>query len=288
MPGQPLRIRALGPLEVEREGSVRRLEDWPSRRALRLFQLLLVHRFRWVPQEQILEALWPGADPQRSRGSLRQSIFQLRRCLDAGGGASHVQHRQEACRLDPGAGHRYDVADFEAALELAEAARRRQDGPAAEAALREAIGLYRGDFLSESPYEEMAVLEREALRDRFLRALERLLAQLAAAERWAELPPLCRLGLRTDPYAEALHWHLIHAQYRLGRLPDAVADYRRYEQLMLRDLDLPASPRLRSLAEQIKGPLPPPVPTAAAGPAPPPRRPSPGTPPVPRRRGADR
>ncbi len=284
-PSQALQIRALGPLEIERAGHCLRLEDWPSRRALRLCQLLLVHRFRWVPQEQVLEALWPGADPQRSRGSLRQSIFQLRRLLDAGGGPSHVQHRQEACRLDPGSGHRYDVLDFEAALAAAEAARRRNEVRAAEVSLRAALALYRGDFLMESPYEEMAVLEREGLRDRCLRALERLLALLATAERWGELPALCRRGMALDPFGEGLHWHLIQAQFRLGQRREAVADYQRYERLMLQELDSPPSPRLCKLAEQLNRPEPPPAPAVPPAPG---RDRVPAGPPSPRRRGADR
>ncbi len=284
-PSQPLGISALGPLEIERAGDRLRLEDWPSRRALRLFQLLLVHRFRWVPQEQVLEALWPGGDPQRSRGSLRQSIFQLRRFLDAGAGPSHVQHRQEACRLDPGAGHRYDVFGFEAALAAAESARR-QDEAAAESSLRAALALYRGDFLMESPYEELAVLEREGLRDRYLRALERLLAQLARAARWSELPPLCRQGLQQDPFAEGLHWHLVQAEFQLGQRREALADYQRYERLMIQELDLPPSPRLRTLAERISRPEPPP--SSPAAPAPLPRAGAPAGPPSPRKKGADR
>jgi len=285
-PGHALHIRALGPLEVELGERVLRLEDWPSRRALRLFHLLLVQRFRWVPQEQVLEALWPGADPQRSRGNLRQSIFQLRRLLDRGEGPSDVQDRQEACRLDPGSGHHYDVTEFEAALAAAEAARRREDPKALEASLRAALALYRGDFLAESPYEEMAVLEREGLRDRYLRALERLLVLLARGERWAELPPLCRQGLERDPYAEGLHWHLIEAKRRLGQRREALADYQRYERLLIAELDLPPSPRLQALAEQLRRPVGPP--TEGAGPSPLPHERGPSTPPSPRRRGADR
>ncbi|MBM4116591.1 tetratricopeptide repeat protein [bacterium] len=287
-PGHSLHVRALGPLEIERGEDCLRLEDWPSRRALRLFQLLLVQRFRWVPQEQILEALWPEADPQRSRGNLRQSIFQLRRLLDRDEGPSHVQHRQEACRLDPGAGHRYDVAEFEAGLAAAEAARRRDDAKGLEAALRAALALYRGDFLAESPYEEMAVLEREGLRDRFLRALERLLGLLAKGERWAELPVLCRQGLERDPYAEGLHWHLIEAQRRLGQRREALADYQRYERLLIEELDLPPSPRLRELGERLRRPDAPPASPTGAGPSPPSRGPGPSSPPSPRRRGAGR
>jgi len=285
-PSQPLQIRALGPLEIERAGAWLRLEDWPSRRALRLFQLLLVHRFHWVPQEQLLEALWPEGDPQRGRGNLRQSIFQLRRLLDIGGGPSHVQHRQEACRLDPGSGHRYDVFEFEAGLAAAEAARRRNDIAAAELSLRAALAQYRGDFLAESPYEELAVQEREGLRDRYLRALERLLALLAEAGRWGELPALCRQGLRLDPYCEGLHWHLVQAEYGLGQRREALVDFQRYERLMLQELGVAPSPRLQALAERLSRREPPPVPMAEQ--TPPRRDPGPAGPPSPRRRGADR
>ena len=56
----------------------------------------------------------------------------------------------------------------------------------------------------------------------------------------------------------------------LGRLDEGAAalvraDYQRYERLMIQELDLPPSPRLRTLAERISRPEPPPGPPGRAG-----------------------
>lgn len=254
-PARPLAVSALGALSVERAGRRLGLADWKSARALRLFQLLLVHRFRWVPRDQLMETLWPEATPVKAANNLRQTIHVLRRILEPDGDAArdsrHVLVRHEACRLEPGDGAAYDVLDFEAALDEAERLWNLGRRDEAEAPLRRAAALYRGDFLAETPYEEFAVEERERLHDRMLRGRARLLAVLAAAERWEELVPLCRRVLAMDPYREDFHWHLVRAHERLGNRREALAAYHHYEAFMARELDLLPSPRMRSLADQV-------------------------------------
>jgi len=255
IPGAPLEIRALGPLCVSLPGRELRFEQWKSRRALRLFQLLLVHRFRWVPQDVALEALWPDADPRKAKVNLRQSIYLLRKVLEPGLEEArlsrYVRYRNEACRLEPGEGHSYDVAEFEELLRQVDVHWNAGERSKAKPQLREALLRYGGDFLAESPYEELAVLEREQLRDRCLRSLHRLLDIHAEEEGWEEQPALCRRGLALDPYSEEIYWHLVHAQFRLGHRHEALADFHRYEEMMIREMDLLSSARMKALAEKV-------------------------------------
>jgi len=253
-PAVPLRLRALGPLEVGIGDRVVSRGDWRSRRALRLLQLLLVHQFRWVPVDQVLEALWPDGDPRRGRNNLRQTLLLLRRVLEPGrpgAAAVYVRHHGEACRLDPGEGHTYDVTAFTQAADRAAAARRNGDDAAALELLAEACRLYRDDFLSASPYEEFTVPERERLRERFRRVLQHRLELLAARERWSELVPVARRGLERDPFAEECHYHLVHGLYRLGSRREALDAYHRYAAVMDRELGLLPARRMRDLAERI-------------------------------------
>lgn len=253
-PMHPLRIQALGPLVVTVEGPAARTVAWRSRRARRLFEFLLVQRFRWVPRDVVLEALWPDVDPERAHNSFRQTIHLLRRALEPDlrrtADSRYVTCRGEGCQLQPGEGHIYDVARLEALLDEATA---RQRGPAAakaEPLLGRAIELYRGDFLADSPYEEYATVERERLRDRFVRAIHALLAFRREARRWEEVIPLCRRGLAADSYDEVCYEHLLRAHLQLRNRHEALAAYHQYETLMRREVGSPPSPRLRALANQ--------------------------------------
>ena len=251
----PMKIRALGQLEVEVGPVGLTHGTWHSARALRLFLLLLVHRFRWVPWDVLLDTLWPEAEPEKALNNLRQSIHVLRRTLEPGlprtQPSRYIRFHNEACRLDPGEGRAYDVEDFEAALQKGERlwhAGRRAD---ARAPLLEAVSRYRGDFLTESPYEEFAAAEREHLRDRALRAIERLLEVRAAAREWEELALLSRRGLALDPYRESHYQHLVLAHLHLGHRREALAGYHEYEAMMINEMGLPPSERMKALAERV-------------------------------------
>ncbi len=253
-PSAPMRVLALGPLLVDLGDHELPFGQWKSKRALRLFQLLLSRRFRWIPQEQILDQLWPDADPKKAKNNLRQSVFLLRKALEPeieeARKSHYVRHRNEACRLEPGESHYYDVAEFETLLDEAETFWKEGGREKAAPLYERALELYRGDFLSESPYEEIAVEEREYLRDRCRRAIARLLEAHEAVGRHDRVPALCRRGLSMDPYEENFHRHLVSAQIALGNRREALEDFHRYEQVMIRELDLMPSARMQELADK--------------------------------------
>lgn len=253
-PAVPLRVHALGSCHVWIGDVLIERDRWRSARAARLFQFLLVQRARWVPRDVLIEALWPGADPSRAENNLRQSIHLLRKTLEPElvetRHSRYVLFRGEACKLDLGEGGQSDIESFERLIR--EADRRLDEGRhrKAERALREAIDLYKGDLLEESPYEEFLAAAREDLRDRHLRALEKLVRLLDANRRHEEIVPICRRGLSRDPYSEDFAWHLIHALLRLGNRREAIEAYHRYEKLLVQELDVLPSQRMKALAAQ--------------------------------------
>lgn len=254
-PASPLAITALGPLTVTAGERTLTLAQWRSARSRRLFQLLLVHRFRWVPRDEVIEALWPEVDPEKSVNNLRQAIHLLRKLFEPGldkpGNSAYIRYRNEACRLEGGDGCFYDVAELEQALQQGEQLWNRGHRTDARPHFERVAELYNGSFLEESPYEDFAALERERLRDCFLRGLARLIELGAGVEDWAGVAPLCRRGLEQAPYQEDLHWHLVHALHRLGSRHEALAAYHEYEKAMVRELDLLPSARMQDLVRAV-------------------------------------
>lgn len=254
-PPAPLEIRTLGPFEVT--AGPRRLThaDWKSARALRLFLLLLHHRFRWVPREALIESLWPETDPARGWNSLRQSVHLLRGALEPGLAAAqpsrYVRVRHEACRLDPGEAYRYDVEELESALQQAERLWNAAPSERSRVALQEALARYTGEFLAEYPYEEFAATDREYLRERVLVAVARLLDLLAGARDWTGLEVESRRALLLDPCRESHHRHLVMARLRLGHRREALAACDAYEAKVVREMGLPPSARMRALTEEV-------------------------------------
>jgi LuxR family transcriptional regulator, maltose regulon positive regulatory protein len=255
-PVRPLHIVTLGPFGV-RVGDEPVPDDrWRSARARRLFQYLLVEKFRWVTHDQIMETLWPEADPDKARGSLWQSVFRLRRVLEPDlqelRVSRYVRASEDSYRLEPGDGSTCDALEFEDSIRKADRLAAARRGRAAEALYRRALDLYQGEFLAESPYEEFAASERERLRDLLVRASVRLSDLYASSRQWAECIPICRSALGEDPYNEELHYHLLRAQVSLGHRKEALDVYREFEARMAGELNLVPSSRMQALVEQIR------------------------------------
>jgi len=250
----PLHARGLGPWRLSVGDQLLPPEAWKSGRALKLLHFLLVQRSRWVPKEVILEAIWPGSAPSKAENNLRQTIHLLRRALEPPGADPrsfrYVRFRNDACQLDLGEGGSFDADVFQRRVHEGNALLDRSRPGEAEAMLRSAIDLYGGDLLEEYPYEEFLESAREDLRDRYLRALEKLIAICSRGSRWDDVIPLCRRGLARDPYSDPFAWNLIHALLRRGDRTEALKVYRRFEESLTAEFDLLPSARLRELAER--------------------------------------
>jgi len=170
----PWRLELLGWLRAERAGVV--VSRFRTRKVAALLGWLAHHRDRSHAREALIEMLWPGAEPARGRNNLSQALSALRHDLSgpgAGGGAAVLEADRTSVRLAPAA-FTTDVADLEAA---ARAAGRAAPGAAERlAALERVLSLYRGELLPGF-YEPWVLVERERLRDAFLRAALDLMSE---------------------------------------------------------------------------------------------------------------
>src|SRR5690242_12106599 len=82
-----LYICLLGPLVVRRGEQSLPDSAWRSRQERRLLGILLVARGARVPQERLIEWLWPDADRSAGATTLRSAISGLRHTLEPESGA---------------------------------------------------------------------------------------------------------------------------------------------------------------------------------------------------------
>jgi DNA-binding SARP family transcriptional activator len=198
-----LRIRALGPMQLEVGGAV--LDgDWLGHRPGQVLKYLVAARGRPVGSEELLRAFWPQPGGSPAATNVRQAVHALRDRLEPRR-ERQIQSRYVAGRRGGG----YELTDgavlvdadaFAAAADSGLSALRDGDTARAVAALTRASALYRGDFLADEPDAEWAMPERDRLRSlagRVLRSLAGLNVRAgeldAASEhlhRLAELEPL--------------------------------------------------------------------------------------------------
>jgi predicted ATPase/DNA-binding SARP family transcriptional activator len=202
-PASRLRVRALGTIEIERDG-----EPVEGERRARELLLFLLTQPKGATKEQIGAALWPGTDAARLRNNFHVTLHRLRKML---GGAEWIAIEDEVYCID----HKNVDFDVEAFQSEARAAIRSGDA----ARIARTAALYRGDFMENTSaagwHEEL----RDELRDLYAEILR-------ASGAWERLFAL-------DPTNEESTKNLIEALAKRGDREGAARVYRQHADALL-------------------------------------------------------
>jgi DNA-binding SARP family transcriptional activator len=218
-----LRIFALGRLRVAGpEGPL--AQDWLGQRPGQLLRFLVCQRHRIAPADVIAEAMWPypGAGAPIT---VRCLVHALRARLEpgrAGNALSPVVCHRGGYALD----HDQvwiDVDEFEREATSGLAALATGDRARARECLERAVDLYEDDLLTDEPYADWVLVERERLRALAADAL-RALAELCAEEPHAAAGYLERLS-ELEPFDDDVERQLLSAWLRMGRKSRAARHY---------------------------------------------------------------
>jgi DNA-binding SARP family transcriptional activator/pimeloyl-ACP methyl ester carboxylesterase len=199
-----------------------------------------------VSVDALIDALWGDSPPATARKTIQTYVKNIRRAC----GPDAVATVESGYTLAVGA-EDVDVARFRSLVHSGEAALR--SGATAEAceALREAVGLWRGDPLPGLASHTGLAIAVVRLREEYLSALEaRFSAELAAgvdSDLVGELEAL----VREHPFRERLWAHLMLALYRSGRQADALSAFQRVREVLREELGLEPGGTLQRLESAI-------------------------------------
>ncbi len=145
------------------------------RRALALLLYLATRPSMTATREQVLESLWPEADPESATNSLHQTLFFLRRDIepwfDEDTSFTYVSNEGDLVWLDD-----HLVAGVSATFVARVASLPLTASPQARAA---ALEMYTGKFAPEFEYEDWAMAWRDRLHAQFL-----ALGELHVRDQW--------------------------------------------------------------------------------------------------------
>jgi basic membrane lipoprotein Med (substrate-binding protein (PBP1-ABC) superfamily)/DNA-binding SARP family transcriptional activator len=240
-------FRILGPIEVASERST---ADLGPRKQRALLAVLILHAGELVPVDRLVDLVWGDDPPRTAPHSIQIYISELRRALDPLGEADVLLTRPPGylLRIDPQA---IDARWFERLVR--EGTQALEEGLLAqgEAAITEALELWRGPPLSDFPYEEFAQAEIRRLQGLRLGALESLAAAKLEARRAQEAVGLAEVVIQADPLRERAREVQMLALYRTGRHAEALRAYQEFHAMLAEELGLDPSPPLRQLQERI-------------------------------------
>lgn len=218
-----LKVRLLGRFEVAIDDHP--ICAWHGARGLVLFKYLLTHRARPCPRDVLMDVFWPDVSPDQARNRFHVALSALRRSLRAVGDIPIVEFRDGAYGLNPELELQVDVDDFRRLVETGEHAEEDGNADAAIACYGQAVTLYRGDLLAESPYDDWALLPRETLRVTYLDVLDRLAALHLAKENLGPCIAVAQLILQQDPCREDAHRLLMRCYAKQGRVHEAIRQF---------------------------------------------------------------
>ena len=222
----PLRVRALGTLEIYRDGEP--VEE--SARSRELLLYLLVHPSGRT-KEQIGAALWPDAEPSKLRNNFHVTLHRLRKGL---GAAEWIVIDGDTYALDRSRGIEFDAEVFDREANAAVKARNAER-------LARAVELYRGAFFENANAGEWYLEIRERLRELYARALDTLGRTRMSAGDYAGAAEAYQRLVTLDDLDEDAAKNLIAALEKQGDRGAATRAYRRLSEALKKELGVEPS-----------------------------------------------
>jgi len=248
---QRLQVFAFGPFGVAAGGSSLAVEKWRRKQAVSLLKFLVAHLGHAVRQETLIDHIWPDTDEDHGRERLKVTVYYLRRKLRDANideatletvGRSYVLRREKVW---------VDAEAFERCIDRGLLLQEEQRLDEALQCFEEAIRLYRGDYMEEDIYADWCAAERERLREIQLDGLSRMEDCYAKKGHFAKAAQVCRTALVFDACRENFHHALMENLYRLGRVDQAAAQYKRCKAVLARELGVEPMPKIQEAYQRI-------------------------------------
>ena len=240
--GAQYEFKLLGPLEILRYGLPVSLG---AARLRVLLAVLLNEVGQAVPVDTLVDRVWGGDAPRGARNTLQNYVLRLRRAL--GPELVRTHGRGYALDVDPSA---LDTYRFAALVRQGATALETGDPERAAVLLREGLGLWRGEPLSDLPPELFPDVI-PALAEQRAHAHElRIDADLRRGRPADVLPELCTLT-ETHPLRERFWAQRMQALYQCGRQGEALACYREVAALLAEELGVDPGDDLQVMHRRI-------------------------------------
>lgn len=227
------------------------VSGFESRKVQELFCYLATYHHRPHAREMIADMIWEGVPPASSKKNMRQTLWQLQSALNAAPGNTPVLLVDgDFLCLNPDAAVTIDIDIFETAFNAIQNVEGHDLTAAQAASLRQAVALYRADFL-EGWYLDWCLYERERYQHLFLTTLDKLVSYYEAQHQYETAIHYCNLGLREEYVRECTHRQLMRLYYLSGDRTAAMRQFERCQAALAEELHVTPDRLTTKLYESI-------------------------------------
>ena len=248
----PLKISVLGDFRLEKDSQPFQFAGKVQQRPLALLKAIIALGGREVVEEQLTDALWPDAEGNVAHQSFATTLHRLRQLL---GNEEAIVLQGGQVSLSPSLCW-VDTWAFERMLSQAGVATAGGSlaHPAEQsiALIQQALDLYQGAFLRGEAKAAWALLPRERLRQKFLRAISALGQYWEEQLEWRQAIAWYERGLDVDGLAEEFYQRQMICYQSLGRVADAVTVYQRCQRILKAALGVSPSSETEQLYQNLQ------------------------------------
>ncbi|MGE5672458.1 MAG: BTAD domain-containing putative transcriptional regulator [Mycobacterium leprae] len=246
-----LSVRLLGTFRVTQGGRDVDLSAARSQKVISLFKLLVSSRGKPLLREQIVDAIWPEADPEAADRSFEVTVSTLRKLLDPLLDQPLILRRGRGYLFNPAVTLSVDMEEFTAHLSRGQWWWERGQTAPAVSEWHAAERLYAGDFLAEDPYDDWATATRERLKEQYVDLVTHLGELDFQNGHYTEALQRATTVLAEDPIRERAFRLLLRTHAAQGNRWVALRAYRRFQAELARELGEEPTPETQELARRI-------------------------------------
>lgn len=245
----PVKVYTLGHFDVVVHDKPLRFPRKTPRRLIELLKVLVASGGYEVPEQKLIDALWPDEEGDAAHHTLTVALHRLRRLLGdtrallVGDGIVSL-NRQYVW---------IDALEGEQIFAAAEGALRGGDQAEFDQAVTTLRTLYRGQFLPGDTDAPWSVSMRERLKARFVQFVTDYGEELESLGHWDEATDWYRRGLVADDLSESFYQGLMRCHLETGQCAEGLIVFRRMRQILSITLGIPPSPQSESLFRSLQG-----------------------------------
>jgi DNA-binding SARP family transcriptional activator len=253
-------VLTLGDFDIVKSGRSLMMDGSRANKRLELLKYFITYRDKKLTPEYIAEDLWSDSDIADPKNALRTQVFRLRKMLDEmglksdgeGGGENHlgISFQNGFYVLNIGKNCLIDAALFEDNIKAADRARNKDPDQAIEK-YKEAIRLYRGQYLADISDREWVFTIRNRYHRLYVHSLISLFELLKTKGRSREIVEYFEHAVSYEPFEEALHVFFLEALLELGEYKHALSHYNYITGRMYREMSVTPSPVLKGMYRRI-------------------------------------
>jgi len=235
-----LHVKSLKGFNVSRGEDIITEKEWGGNVPKQLLKIIIAYGFERIPKDLIMEDLWPNEKKTTSETNFKVNLHRLRRLLEPSMikelGSSYIHLKDNLLSLDESL-WQLDIVDFMDLKRKGKFAESQGNTNKAVVYLKDALKIYRNDFLADNLYIETINAKRETYRREYLSILYMLAEIYEKRGALKKAAAFYKKIIAVDPISETACRKLMTNCYNRGKRNDAIRVYEKFKEIVRTEMD---------------------------------------------------